>query len=672
MSDNNQSPSNASAPEDVTMHEAPSQTNNTTPAQREGATSQSGDVPAQQENNANQQGPTTQSDEVPDRNPWVPDKQDTEWSPIPVLSPNASPEVVMDTLQRMIGEIDHTLTDLATGENQPRFQAMTRRRDELFERLSTLRRIHGNQTSDNATFSPRHEALVPRHLPAFQFYGGTRHVKNKARFDSAQSFLEEFHTVLEGHSLDVEQHWRRLMPLTVNSTSRAWLREVMAKDTVTNWDTFCQEIIKQYSPPCTVYYRRYHLRTMRQKGGESLRQYSTKFQEYCCYAVKSGIPNNQELVFNYLCSLHRRYRKRSWALVHNRYGEGIPGELEPIVQLVMTLASGERAPEDEKFDTSDYSSDSESDSEDSDSDHSRRKRRRSSSKKKGKAPMKKKGNSPIHRGSNHDETQCNTLHKIVNGALSTQASSQASSSRTPNFVPRSQQARAMQPRANQNLCWHCNKVPYTPGHECYEMKQARARRAQRINNNNIRSRMARLSTDNSMMEVDESQPDKQAQGKHTSSSLSCSSPNSILVPIILQNKRLRALVDTGSDHSIIDIEFAKENKFIITSHAHPGSVITSLKGHVGQRYGEIKDIQIQYAGHQYTHTFEVLPLADNVKVVIGLDLMPTLGISIHGLATKWDIVISLIKMKGTISHETQYKNDLLFSGGCCAYLYLNG
>lgn len=107
------------------------------------------------------------------------------------------------------------------------------------------------------------------------------------------------------------------------------------------------------------------------------------------YAVKTGIANNQELVFNYLCSLHRRYRKRSWSIVHNHYGENIPDELEPIVQLVMTLASGEKAPEEEEFFTSD-SSDSDSDSETSDTDNHRHKRRKSSNKGKGKTKSKKK------------------------------------------------------------------------------------------------------------------------------------------------------------------------------------------------------------------------------------------------------------------------------------------
>ncbi|KAJ8651617.1 hypothetical protein O0I10_012823 [Lichtheimia ornata] len=305
----------------------------------------------------------------------------------------------------------------------------------------------------------------------------------------------------------------------------------------------------------------------------------------------------------------------------------------------MTLASGERAPEEEDFFSSDSSA-SDSDSDSADSDSHRHKRRRSTSKGKGKAKAKKikTGNCPMHRAAGHDEENCNVLKKHVNSALA----KQASSSRSANFTTRPYHpAPRMQP-ANRatNMCWHCNKVPLVPGHECYEMRQARARRAQRIgsNNNNIRSRMARLSYDNTttMMEVDESQLDKQAQGNLQSFLSSRSTSNSIFVPITLQNKQVRALVDTVSDHSLIDIEIAKDNKWPITSHTHTGSIITSLKGHVGQRLGKINDIPLKYAGHQYTHIFEVLPLSEDIKVIIGWDLMPTLGISIHGLATKWD------------------------------------
>lgn len=540
----------------------------------------------------------------------------------------------MEALQKQIECLDATITDLATGDNQDRFVHVTQQRDIFNERLATLKRIHNQNNNESSGTKANNvnsqDALVPRHLPAFQFYGGVRHAKNKARYDSAQSFLEEFRTVLEGHSLNIEQHWRRLMPLTVDSNSRAWLRELIGKEGVNDWNTFCQEIIKQYSPPYTMFYRRYHLRTMRQKSTESLRQYSTKFQEY---AVKTGIANNQELVFNYLCSLHRRYRKRSWSLVHHHYGEEVPDELEPIVQLVMTLSSGERAPEDEEMPMSDSSDDSGSDTETSDSDNHRHKRRRSADKGKGKAKSKKSkdGNCPIHRGAGHDEENCNVLKKHVNAALlQQQASSQASSSRSAGFVPRPPRySSRMKPQATRNMCWHCNKVPFVPGHECSEMRQARARRAQRFNNN-VRSRMAHVNNNDTttFMQLDEDQLDKHAQDKQPFSAPQPSHSHSILVPITIQNRNVQALLDTGADHSLLDIDFAKENKWLITPHTQPGSVIMSMKNHTSKRYGYIKDMPLQYMTRQYSHTFEVLPLSDNVQVTIGLDLMPKLGISI--------------------------------------------
>lgn len=261
------------------------------------------EAPTHQETGDNRDQPQDHQDGAT-QTPWNPDRQDTVNAAdfLANLQPGATRGQVMEALQRQIESLDATITDLATGDNQDRFVHVTQQRDILNERLTTLRRIHNQNTNETtgtrANNTNSQDALVPRHLPAFQFFGGVRHAKNKARYDSAQSFLEEFRTVLEGHSLNIEQHWRRLMPLTVNSNSRAWLRELMGKEGVNDWSTFCQEIIKQYSPPYTMFYRRNHLRTMRQKSTESLRQYSTKFQEY---AVKTGIANNQELVFNYLC-----------------------------------------------------------------------------------------------------------------------------------------------------------------------------------------------------------------------------------------------------------------------------------------------------------------------------------------------------------------------------------
>ncbi|CDS08352.1 hypothetical protein LRAMOSA02300 [Lichtheimia ramosa] len=137
-------------------------------------------------------------------------------------------------------------------------------------------------------------------------------------------------------------------------------------------------------------YRHYtKLRTMRQKKGEFLHQYTTKFQQY---VFKAGIPNNEELVFNHLCSLNGRYRCESWQIVHNNMSAvEMPNELEPVIQLVLTQLVGEKAPEDEQYSTncSFASGDSDSDSDDDTSSrhsrkHSRANGKRNKNKKSGK------------------------------------------------------------------------------------------------------------------------------------------------------------------------------------------------------------------------------------------------------------------------------------------------
>ena len=141
------------------------------------------------------------------------------------------------------------------------------------------------------------------------------------------------------------------------------------------------------------------------------------------------------------------------------------------------------------------------------------------------------------------------------------------------------------------------------------------------------------------MVIDPNELDHQAQGKHISiraSKHNDINTHSIMVPIIIQNERVSALLDTGADTSLLDRDFVQRNKWHITPLHNAGPVILSIKGQTGQRYGQVHNMQLTYRGRTYIHTFEVLPLSENTTMTIGLDLMSKLGISIHGLATKWD------------------------------------
>lgn len=154
----------------------------------------------------------------PTGNPWVPDEDDINVTLN--LSPGATAEQTMAALGELITHMDATLNGLARGDNQRRFRAMAEKRNEYAERLNVLQQIQESNAAPTTSSlyqsfhapcpptpsSTNLNTLVPRNLPAFQLQGGPRHNRNKERFDSVQSFMEEFRTMLEGHSLVVEDH----------------------------------------------------------------------------------------------------------------------------------------------------------------------------------------------------------------------------------------------------------------------------------------------------------------------------------------------------------------------------------------------------------------------------------------------------------------------------------
>ncbi|KAG2221668.1 hypothetical protein INT45_002706 [Circinella minor] len=218
--------------------------------------------------------------------------------------------------------------------------------------------------------------------------------------------------------------------------------------------------------------------------------------------------------------------------------------------------------------------------------------------------------------------------------------------------------------SNINLCRFCRHVPYVRGHdECQEVLRARRSNLNNNNNNNmVRNRMSHLSSqvEDDMLSINDDELMETSSNNNkstiktnlllqynthtqtTNHSLKNNQtkqtdlPLAIFVPITLQDKQILAFLDMGCDKSSLSLEYIKNNKLSFTPFTHHGSVITSIEGLEGKRVGEVKNILLKYGGKTVTHTFEALPLSENIIMTIGMDLMPKLGISIHGLATSWD------------------------------------
>ncbi|KAG2217751.1 hypothetical protein INT45_005472 [Circinella minor] len=555
-----------------------------------------------------------------DTAPWIPDNHDgVEQIHPSQLGPNSKPETVIRYLRQQLIRCTSLITLATIRNNLDEVHTLNEQRKDFQEQLAIMEDVLRNEQSNQkvSTKDNRKTPVVPKDLPAFQLRGQHRHDKRRDSYDSAESFLDDFEVHLAAYELDVEDNWRRLIPMTCDANRRAWLLSTMKKPEIDNWISFRAEVERYFTSPYTIFYRRHRIRTMKQSKNQSLREYSNKLQEY---AVKYGIPNNQDLVFNYLCSLNHQYRKKAWTLIANHHGDQIPDKLEPVVQMVQSLAATE-SPSDNSTSDSHSDSDEETDSDDDKPNSKRCRSNKNKSKGKGKAPMIQKKNACLlHPKSNHTRFDCEKLKEVLrmsryNNNNNWQNNNSNKFGSRSFFGPsnRTYYNNGAGP-SNSNLCRFCRRVPYVRGHECQEMLRARRSNINNNNNNNtVRSRMTHLSShvedmlsvnDDELMETSSNnnkgtiktdsllQYNTHTQNtnhslKNNQTKQNTDLPSAIFVPITLQNKRILAFLDTGCDKSSLSLEYIKNNKLTFTPFTHRGSVITSIEGLEGKRVGEL-------------------------------------------------------------------------------------
>ena len=126
----------------------------------------------------------------------------------------------------------------------------------------------------------------------------------------------------------------------------------------------------------------------------------------------------------------------------------------------------------------------------------------------------------------------------------------------------------------------------------------------------------------------------QSLGKLDSKPLLTHLPDkSTIVPVILQNERLFALVDTGAEVSALDQKIV--NKLKLKVHPGSGQLLMADRQFSIDRIGITEPVDFSHNGKKIKHSFEVMNLSKGVDVSIGTDIMIAIGISLGGLATSW-------------------------------------
>jgi len=115
-------------------------------------------------------------------------------------------------------------------------------------------------------------------------------------------------------------------------------------------------------------------------------------------------------------------------------------------------------------------------------------------------------------------------------------------------------------------------------------------------------------------------------------------PLNPLSPVLIEEQRLMALVDTGADVSIINKNILRKNKHFHHIKINPirGQFMLAKKGAVASRDGTTSLLNVSYNGHQHKHSFEILELDDGIDVILGRDIFPFIGVTLNGVAVNWD------------------------------------
>lgn len=112
------------------------------------------------------------------------------------------------------------------------------------------------------------------------------------------------------------------------------------------------------------------------------------------------------------------------------------------------------------------------------------------------------------------------------------------------------------------------------------------------------------------------------------------SNDEILIPIILQDQKVLALLDSGATFSSIDINFCKRMKWRVNKAE--GEIHLADNNHIVKRRGVTDVLEVRYNKRSKMHVFEAMHLARGHVASIGTDLMPHFGIGYTGLVSTWD------------------------------------
>lgn len=457
--------------------------------------------------------------------------------------------------------------------------------------------------------------LVPGNLPFLQLRTDSHLVKpHREVFDSVYDFCQEFTTVLEAHSLSLDDSWERLLPTCLNKEEKSWFEDKL-KGKALKWKEAESLLLDHYDTPFRKFLNMGRVWCMKQAKGESARSFGAKFQKF---RRQASLDDGVQLVLCFWWNLRPEVREACLIPLSANYGSKMPSKIEDIISLVSATTSDSAVLLDNPGETRNTSA----------------------------------WNSyALSNGAGVGASSVG--HKGKKRAFSGDSGTKVQKKSVWNFK------QAMK----ENLCFSC-KSPWEKGHSCPEREKHTMTKVSRMA---VRSSVAGATSGSSrggedcsssvvsldenidalaMMALDCKYNQKDMVIKKDFKNMSAN----ITFPLLANNSvRTISLLDCGATFSSVDKNFCLEKKIPISYITHINKKFID-KNNVHKYFIRLADsntyikrigtstISVTCNGKTIKRDFEVMNLTNSHEYdfSIGTDYMSSLGIGIYGLPLSYD------------------------------------
>jgi len=432
---------------------------------------------------------------------------------------------------------------------------------------------------------------LPRlRLNAFELVNGEDNC-----FSTLEPFFEDFERVFRLNQVNLHKHWKDYMVVCLGSTHGNWFRHTIGSQSNISWDKG-QEMIKTYFDNPTESMRMFKkLITMGQREDESVRKFTARFYQQSLQAQMADDPALARL---YLSALHPSLENNAMTVLISNYGNSFLSHIQSFrqVEIMITDLRPISSSASSKY------------AYHRDEPHRKRTDKRHSHKDENDRKRMRNGNDEYKkRKDTNSFSDCKYCNKTW-----------FKGHRCMEFLDS---------KNDQALRMLRRKVPRTISNDDdYEHPASSAWReygnlSTSPPHNNVNTNIGKISTLSKY-------PDH--------NNLLTKNSFSLYTPILLQKTRALGLIDTGADFSVLNKSFLINNK--IRFFSKNGLLNLAGRNNHVNRIGVTESIEICYNGKTSFHSFEIMDFdsSDKFDVILGNDILPQLGITLSGVAYKWD------------------------------------